>query len=166
MDLFSFHGRANRMQFWLAFVGLSLLQALVIMLGGMALAPVVRGILTGHQIAVAGGTFALLVQLAFLWPISATAVRRSHDRNLSGWWYGVWQVTLTAVALLVLALTALGVPEREPMEAMLQVADLLHGLTALVLLVLLGFLPGTPGSNKYGLPPNSRRENYRSPPID
>ena len=165
MDLFSFHGRANRVQFWLACVGLSLLQVLVIM-GGMALVPVVRGILAGHQIAVAGGTFALLVQLAFLWPISATAVRRSHDRNLSGWWYGVWQLTLTAVALLVLTLMALDVPEREPMEGMLKVADLLHGLTALALLVLLGFLPGTPGANKYGLPPNSRHENDRSLPID
>lgn len=88
MDLFSFHGRANRVQFWLACVGLSFLQALVILLGGLALVPAARGALTDQQIAVAGGIFALLVQLAFLWPVSATAVRRSHDLNLSGWWYG------------------------------------------------------------------------------
>lgn len=166
MDLFSFNGRANRVQFWLACVGLSFLQALIIVLGAMAFAGAARGVLTEHQTALAGGVFALVVQLAFLWPVSATAVRRSHDLNLSGWWYGAWQLAGLAATVFVLVMLALGVPEREPLTGAFSTFDMLHNLMALALLGILGVLPGTPGANKYGLPPNSRHENYRSPPID
>lgn len=166
MDLFSFHGRANRVDFWVVSIGLTFMQVVIGMLGGLAIASALRPTLTVEQTAIVSGVFTLLIQLAFLWPISAVAVRRSHDRNLSGWWYGVYQLAGIAVAIIVIVLEVLRIPETPVMTNALNTFDALHILAALALMILLGFLPGTPSANKYGLPPNSRHENYRSPPID
>ena len=167
MDILSFRGRANRMDFWMVSIGLSLLHVVVGMLAGLIIGMLVGDALTPEQQVVGAALFALTVQLLFLWPITAVAVRRSHDRNMSGWWYGAFALFSLAATIAGLALQLLGVEPQGETEAMIFAAIAwLEIAVWLVFLVILGFLPGTRGANRFGPAPNSRHENYRAPPVD
>ena len=110
--------------------------------------------------------FRLIVQLLFLWPITALAVRRSHDRNMSGWWYGASALFGLGLMIAAVALELSGIPEGQTETLILGGLSLAQLAIWLVLLVILGFLPGTRGANRFGPAPNSRQENYRAPAID
>lgn len=166
MDILSFRGRANRMDFWMVSIGLSLLQVVFGLLAGLIIGMLFQDGLTPEQKVIGAALFSLGVQFLFLWPITAVAVRRSHDRNMSGWWYGAYALFGLAVTLAGLTLQLLGVAPEGETEAMIfaAVAYMEVGLW-LVFLVILGFLPGTRGANRFGPAPNSRQENYRAPPV-
>lgn len=166
MDILSFHGRANRMDFWMVSIGLSLLQLVFSMLAGLIIGMLVGDGLSPEQKTVAAVGFGLAVNLLFLWPITAVAVRRSHDRNMSGWWYGAFALFGVGLAVASLALDLLAIPQGEAEAAIFNAAGLAQLAGWLVFLVLLGFLPGTRGANRFGPSPNSRHENYRAPPVD
>lgn len=167
MDILSFHGRANRMDFWMVSIGLSLLHMVIAMLAGLFVGMLVGNRLAPEHQIVAAALLSLAVQLLFLWPITAVAVRRSHDRNMSGWWYGAFALFSLAAGLAGLVLELRGVTPQSEGEATVfaAIAYLEIGLW-LLFLVLLGFLPGTRGANRFGPAPNSRHENYRAPPVD
>jgi len=166
MDMFSFSGRANRMDFWLVSIGLSFLQVLVTLLAGLMIGMLALSWLPAEQKPIAAATFGLIVQLLFLWPITAVAVRRSHDRNISGWWYGASALFALGIMSVAVALQVLGVPEGENEARIFDALNLVQIAISLVFVVILGFLPGTPGVNRFGPSPNSRQENYRAPAID
>ncbi len=166
MDMFSFSGRANRMDFWLVSIGLTFLQLIVTMLSGLMIGMLALSWLPAEQKPIAAAAFGLIVQLLFLWPITAVAVRRSHDRNFSGWWYGASALFGLALLIVDIALQALGVVESDNAALIFEVLNLVQIALWLVLLVILGFLPGTPGANRFGPSPNSRQENYRAPAVD
>lgn len=167
MDVLSFHGRANRVEFWLVSIGLSLLHMVFSMLAGLIIGMLVGDALSPEQQVVGAAIFGLAVQLLFLWPITAVAVRRSHDRNMSGWWYGGFALFSLSATLAGLALQLLGAEPAGEAETTIftALAWLEIGLW-LLFLVILGFLPGTRGANRFGPAPNSRHENYRAPPVD
>jgi len=166
MDMFSFSGRASRMDFWVVSVGLSLLQVVFGMLAGLMIGMFARSWLSPDQNAIAAATFAVIVQLLFLWPITAVAVRRSHDRNMSGWWYGAFALFGLGLAIAATVLEALGIPQEAPESLIVGGLSLAQIAVWLVFIVILGFLPGTRGANRFGHAPNSRHENYRAPPAD
>lgn len=72
--LFSFRGRANRKQFWMATLAIMLLVILV-MLADMKLFG------NGEP-----STLTYVLYVLSFWPMYAIQVKRWHDRNKSGWW--------------------------------------------------------------------------------
>lgn len=151
-----FSGRSRRTEYWMwvLFQILIAIGVLVLMmlLGGSAL-------MSGDPGAmVAMGGLALLVyalygivQLLFLVPSLAVAVRRLHDTNRSGWWI------LAPLAPYLLVLVAASMAVSSPDSAGLAgVVALLGGLAALGLgltLLVFMFLEGTRGPNRYGPDP-------------
>jgi len=82
--------------------------------------------------AVADALFGGMGILVFIWvlivfiPSIAVTVRRLHDRDMSGWWY---------LGFIVAGMIPF------------------IGLIASIALLVLMFLPGTPGANRYGPDP-------------
>lgn len=136
-----FQGRSRRMEFWM-FQVLNAIVALVLagpfffsILGASitnagdpvaqdaAMAALFEG---GFSLSMVGvGLYGLYVLAAFI-PSLAVTVRRFHDRDMSGWWY------------LGLSLAGL-IP--------------LIGFIGSIAILVLMFLPGTQGSNRFGADP-------------
>ncbi|MEO6040356.1 MAG: DUF805 domain-containing protein [Croceibacterium sp.] len=135
-----FSGRSRRKEYWMFALFNAIIIALfyVLMLaggGGDFLRTATAG--PGREIAsLSAGSFGplfwvgagllALYCLAIVVPSIAVAIRRLHDRNLTGWIY-------------------LGVI----VASFIPVVGILAGLAFLVLMLL----PGTPGPNKYGPDP-------------
>ncbi len=90
-----------------------------------------------------------IIALVFLWPNIAMNAKRFHDLNMSGWWW------LLFVAPFLLG-TAISISpyggDLDPSPAA-GWAELLSGITAIATLIMLGFLRGMSGPNRYGPPP-------------
>ncbi len=129
-----FNGRSRRMEYWM----FTLLQVIV---GVILVLLIFGGVPTeawSNPDAVAatmaqpgalfwiGGAIGLVWWLGSLVPSLAVTIRRLHDRDMSGWWY----LGLIAV----------------------QFVPLVNWLASLAFLVLM-FLPGTAGPNRFGLDP-------------
>lgn len=140
---FDFSGRSRRMEFWM-FQLLNLLVAAVLAgpfyvsfvgaaMSGAAAGPegqeaaMEAALLTGMSpvMMIMMGLYGLYVLAAFI-PSLAVTVRRLHDRDLSGWWY-------------------LGVI----LASLIPIVGILAALAFLVLM----FLPGTSGPNRFGEDP-------------
>jgi uncharacterized membrane protein YhaH (DUF805 family) len=131
---FDFQGRSRRMEYWsfalLIFV-VYLILAAIMMVGGFPMAA-----LTGDPTAAAamevgplfyiGGGLLGLFALGIIIPGIAVVIRRLHDRDMSGWWY---------LGFIVASLIPL--------------VGFLAGIAMLVLM----FLPGTVGPNRFGPDP-------------
>jgi uncharacterized membrane protein YhaH (DUF805 family) len=101
--------------------------------------------------------------LILVYPAAAISIKRRHDRNNSGievWVYMVLVAVLTLVQALGLGTTMttmelpgagqFSVPSPTPLMSILGVVV---GLLGLYLLVVIGFLSGTRGTNAYGPDP-------------
>jgi uncharacterized membrane protein YhaH (DUF805 family) len=79
--LFSFEGRINRGKYWLAVLILTLVYIAFGIVFGIFYA--VAGETVGAIIGAIAGLVALVVGI---WGSLATAIKRLHDREKSGWW--------------------------------------------------------------------------------
>ena len=171
-NFIGFEGRLNRQPFWLSAIALtvvSIVISLVILpLIGLNVLPNFSPLVTDGdpaQIAAAladgqriAGWVSLVLYLVFLYPIAAISIKRRHDRNNNG--LDVW--IYLGLGTLLQLLTALGIgmttveiggtvlPAPGPIVSTLTI---ILGLYGLYLLVVLGFLKGTPGPNQYGPDP-------------
>ena len=96
--LFSFHGRANRAQYWLGNLGAGFLGTLAIFFAAFIVAPH-NGVKPDPfaQTMLTLGAFAPIM-LAMAWAGVAIQVKRFHDRGRSGWFAlarisGSWATT-------------------------------------------------------------------------
>lgn len=133
--LLSFKGRISRQEFWLGYVG----AVLVILLATRLLADVGLYLLrpSGRawyrdEIELAGGLPMFLASILVLWPMLAIYAKRLHDLNLSAWWL----LVLPAVTLLA---RMIGIEE--------------WNLSVWLQVMLLGFVPGMRGDNRFGTDP-------------
>ena len=132
---FSLKGRISRQEFWLGYLlTLSLgalviprLQTLVFALRRPASGPWYR-----DELATALMLPRLAVVVAVVWPLTALLVKRLHDLGLSGWWLLAF---IGALWLMVVT----GVEQRNYL--------------GLVLLAILGSVPGKRGDNRFGVDP-------------
>ncbi|GAA4042161.1 DUF805 domain-containing protein [Erythrobacter jejuensis] len=133
---FDFQGRSRRMEFWM-FAVLNLLVYLVI--GGLTFGigggiDALSGVDPDDTMALYSGMFSGVGLLFALWglivfiPSIAVSVRRLHDRDMSGWWY---------LGFIVASLI-----------------PFIGFLASLAFLVLM-FLPGTEGPNRFGPDPKN-----------
>lgn len=141
---FRFDGRINRAKYWLAaliyiVVFVALTAAFIVALGDFDKDRIGEMVGTSLLFVAIGG----LIFLVFLWSSFATAIKRLHDRNKSGWWVLVFWVLPAIIGA---------------------VADGLDGSTSLALnavsvglsiwgFVEVGCLRGTQGPNEYGPDP-------------
>ena len=132
-----FKGRSRRMEYWsfalLNFIVVCVLMLLIFGLGGASSA--MSDLDATNPMSMFGmfaggfGFIFLIYWLAVIVPSIAVTVRRLHDRDMSGWWYGG----------LIIA-------------SFIPFVNLLAGIGGIVLLVFL-LLPGTPGPNRFGPDP-------------
>ncbi len=125
-----YSGRIGRAAYWLGYLGLTILQWVVIWL----LLQVAHGTLADLSAALARDTETmppemardlmmhiglpmLIITLLFLYPTFALTTKRWHDRGKSGWW------------------------------SLIMFVPIIGGLWAFI---ELGFLGGEPGTNEYG----------------
>ncbi len=131
---FDFAGRSRRKEYW-SFVLLGaiiyIVLAALMVGGGLDIAammdPARAGAMEppGALFYVGGGLLAIWA-LASIIPGIAVVVRRLHDRDMSGWWY------LGAIVAALIPFV---------------------GFLASIALLVLMFLPGTPGPNRFGADP-------------
>ena len=135
-----FSGRSRRMEFWMY----QLLQTIVgivlygIILSGMPLSEMMA-MQEGQMAAepTMGTTAIIGIILAVIWalfslvPSLAVTVRRLHDRNMSGWWY------LGFFVLMIIPFV---------------------GFIAAIAFIVIMFLDGTPGPNRFGSDPKGRAD--------
>ena len=151
-------GRIGRKDFWIGAIILGVIFGVINsvvtnMVIGSATANIAAATDIDAAIADAmkmGGWVSLVITLVFAYPWYALAVKRRHDRNSSGVDYLVLLGLQVAMALI----TALGFGysglERTMPLTILFVATAAMGL---YMLVMLGILKGTEGSNQYGPDP-------------
>lgn len=169
--LFSLFGRIPRKTYWLGLLGIMVAMIVAVMVAAMALGPVIGSDpanysnpetmlnVIRHPVFMA----LMAVYLLFIWFSLAITVKRLHDRGWSGWWLAVPYV-IYAVPAAYLYMTggynpmALG-PQGQPVApdpillTVLGVAGLLSTIVSLWLFIVVGFLRGTEGPNRFGPDP-------------
>lgn len=145
-------GRIGRKSWWLGVIGLAVAGiVLTLILSAIGLGPSPT---TGSA-----GWAQLIVAVLLLYPSLCLSIKRRHDRDNNGLDIKI----ITGVSLVLTLLQALGVGVTPtdigggvmmPMPAMwLTTLYVILGLAGLYLLVVLGFLRGTVGTNTYGADP-------------
>lgn len=152
--LFSFHGRINRFKYWLAllFTFASMLCVLILatLLFGsghgksiFALGELVR--ISGRPTGDALSWILTILMTGFaVWILSATTIKRLHDRDKSGWWI---------IPLLIVPILLGKIDDRLDASAI----ETVIGFAGLVLCLWgffeLGCHKGTAGPNRFGPDP-------------
>jgi uncharacterized membrane protein YhaH (DUF805 family) len=175
----STEGRISRKSWWLGTVILIIANIiigfLILPLAGVSMMPNMAALVTPDgnvdptaiaQMATDAARRAswasLIIFVIFAYPIYALSIKRRHDKDNNGMDVIIY-LAITAVLLLIQALgigmDTMTVPLGEqtisvPVPAMwLSLLTFAVGIFAIYLLVVLGFLKGTPGPNQYGPDP-------------
>jgi uncharacterized membrane protein YhaH (DUF805 family) len=144
----NFEGRIPRKTFWLANIAVFVIEVIV-----AAIAGAVVEAFAGEK---AGDVAADVFILVFLYPSFVIALKRAHDRDMPGWFIGVYYAVLTAYQLLIFAGWSSIVPDPSvfSLRPLIAIAFVLVvGVISLAMLVELGFRRGTCGPNRYGPDP-------------
>ena len=165
-------GRISRKTFWISAIVLAVVNIVISLLilplvglGGPNMAAIVAAANDPAQVssivmgAVQSSAWGSLVVLAiFAYPYYCISVKRRHDKNNNG----IDVVIYLALAALLLVVQGLGlgmsVVEVQGMtipmpNTVFTVLGAIVGIFGLYLLVVLGFLKGTDGTNQYGPDP-------------
>jgi len=161
-----FSGRSRRMEYWMFVLG----QVVVYIIAGVLLFGIFGSALmsSGQNVPASAGlgfvAVALFLLLALFWlvllvPNLAVTVRRLHDTNRSGWWFGIYFLANIALNMVsgTLALAATSQGSLMAVTGLMGILGLGMLVYAIVLLVFF-FLDGTPGPNRYGQDPKGRAD--------
>ena len=135
-----FHGRIGRKTFWMAIAVLAVAETV------------------GHFIAgeLQGERLGAIIDLAFIYPEFAVAIKRAHDRNLPLWLLGIFFAASAGLDFLgvlnLFAVPDVTTSEEAPNMLLLGIA-VPFTVLGIALLVELGFRRGTVGPNQYGPDP-------------
>ncbi len=161
--LFSFHGRINRLQYWLGTLGVGLGGALLVFVLALLLgvaAPFDRDL--GLQGFAALGLIVIVVCLLASWCGFALQVKRFHDRNQPGWLCLLPFAPMSGLMFVVVSSALAGHSPEQLASAAQPYAFALWGIN-LFFFINLGCLAGTDGPNKYGPPPGGTPSPQRDP---
>ena len=142
LSYFSFGGRKNRQRYWLTALAVG---------GIMAVAALVLSVLT--QMPVIGLVFGILLIGAIgagVVAVLANGARRLHDRGKSAWWLMLFMGLPTLLSSFGNLMTATADEAAVGAGAAVTVLGLPFSIWGLV---VMGFLKGTVGPNKYGEDP-------------
>ncbi len=101
------------------------------------------------------------VMIAMIWPNLAITTKRAHDRNTNGYWLNA--VLLVSYATFFLPGDLFGrsgraLEDGDMIRGLPLMAGIVFGLVMLATIVVLGFLDGTRGANRYGPSPKTSDE--------
>lgn len=143
----SFSGRIGRQTWWLHYVLLLVVVAILLHIAlsivGLVLPTMVYLPLT------------FLANLILLWPALAGMVKRLHDHNLEDRWAIIYVALVFGqqlLALLALMLALAGAPLIF-LGTIVMLVGLLTFVAGIAMLVFCGFLKGTAGPNRFGPDP-------------
>lgn len=144
IELFtSFSGRINRASWWLGFVTLAVLNIAVM----LVLQPEIFSL---KPDAVRSPNLAVTIWgLFLLFPMTAITVKRFNDRDWPNW-LGYAYGLMGLVNGIAQYFGFLASPDRSMTDA---IAFFIFALVGLFILIVNGFLRGTPGPNRYGPDP-------------
>ena len=137
----SLRGRVSRQEFWLGYVGVVVVALILARLlpyasGDLYFIPSDPLDNEAWQDAPLSFGWLEFISLVLTWPIIAIYAKRLHDLNLSAWWL-----------LLLPAVTFV---------AGMSMFSRLHLAVYCLLILVLGFLPGSHGPNRFGEDPLAR----------
>lgn len=151
--LFSPVGRVSRADYWLRWLLPTCVASVVASAVDAATdtAPVASSLLT----------------LATFWPNMAITIKRYHDRGMSGWWV-LWSILIVCAALFVVVSGTETLHYGNIVGAWISVfIGLYVGLFACVAFALIVyFLPGQRGANRFGTDPLGPRPPRKDPAIE
>jgi len=159
--LFGFEGRIRRRDWWIWSIVTGVVYLVVYDLSAALIGLDAYMITRGGQNAVLGNpvlplTHSLVLTLAFLWPQTALAAKRAHDRADSAWLAVIATIASSALSYWPFETYALSGSALDNGD-LFGGAGLISGLiilaVSLYLLVVLGFLDGTRGPNRFGRSP-------------
>jgi uncharacterized membrane protein YhaH (DUF805 family) len=149
---FSPMGRISRKQYWLSYIlvyfGVSIAAALLDYF-----------VFPGVFVTADTGPASAIATVVTLWPQVALTSKRFHDRGMSGWWQVPFNIAVAAGSYFAYsALLEINAAMANDIDAAIDpsvVPPLLVGCALVIVaglaeLVILGFLPGKTGANKYG----------------
>jgi uncharacterized membrane protein YhaH (DUF805 family) len=128
----SFRGRISRQEFLLGYLGLVIVNAVLIRTWTNLTIPQVR-YYSGRDTDHSHEWTILLTLLINFWPLAAVFVKRLHDLNVSGWWM---------LATLIIA----------PVSSATNVSI---WIIVLLVVAILSLLTGTSGANRFGNDPRA-----------
>lgn len=144
IDLFtSFHGRISRQSWWLGIVILFPLS-----IAGAALLDPERYSLVS-SVVLPPNLAATIWSLLVVFPMTAITVKRFNDRDWPNW-LGYGYGLIASVQIIALHFGFLAGPVMSTQET---IAIVIFGLLGLFIVIVNGFLRGTPGPNRYGPDP-------------
>lgn len=133
--LFDDRGRVGRKGFW-SFCLIGVLVAVIILI---AVGP--RRMLVAHQI----------FGIAMIYPCYCVFSKRLQDLDVPG----AWAILMVAVSAVDIALALVGLSQRPGWPSKLARAwNYISNFNLMVVLILLGTLPGTPAKNRFGTVPD------------
>lgn len=142
--LFDFNGRINRARYWLAYFIWSI--------AAVAIYFVLKIVMVATGFDNSTATFfgvGLLIYLPFMISGSAIILKRLHDRNKGGEWLAFYFLAPVVLSLAVYAIAGTE-PDQSDTAKLLQIVIL--GIY-IGMLIDLGCMRGTQGSNRYGPDP-------------
>jgi uncharacterized membrane protein YhaH (DUF805 family) len=152
--LFGLSGRVNRKPYWLFMLGVFLVYIFV--MGNVVAAFMAYG-LDGEDAGTAGKLtlIVMLTMLVMTWPGIAVLVKRMHDRNRSGWWIAIaYALSIAAAVLSHFAVDGdTGEVLDKALFAVFLPVMIVSSILWLWLIVEVGFLRGTRGTNSFGPDP-------------
>ncbi len=164
-----FSGRSRRTEYWMFVLFQFLLYVGLFIIFIAALGASFSNNPSSDGMAGLAG-FAMLLLICFvLWiallvPSLAVTVRRLHDTNRSGWWFGAYFLINIGFNVVSGAmLTALGQNASSPEQMMVAMGGLfgIFGIGMFIYAITLFVffcLDGTPGPNRYGPDPKGRAD--------
>jgi uncharacterized membrane protein YhaH (DUF805 family) len=116
---------------------------------GVLVLAVVETICQAVSHRIEGDRLGSIVDLAFSYPEFAPTLKRAHDRNMSTWWIAA--LFVGSVLLDFLAVTGVNTELGDMNKPNLigVILTIPMGILSLVLLIDLGFRPGTKGPNRF-----------------
>jgi uncharacterized membrane protein YhaH (DUF805 family) len=146
---FGFSGRISRKTYWLA----SLAVIAYVLIAAIVVAVLFVDLDSSPDDLIASAFLPLiLLSVPLIYAGMALGVKRLHDRDKSGWWIVLYYWVPGALDRLSTLLNDVGL-----LLSVLAFAITIWGL------VEIGFLRGTPGTNRYGPDPLGRRPDAAVP---
>ena len=162
-----FSGRSRRLEYWLFVLFQLLLYVGLFVIFFVAIDASYARDPNNNAMAGFAGILLLFAACAVVWlvmliPSLAVTVRRLHDTNRSGWWFGGYFLANFAMnGFAGVAMSGLAAGSRTP-EQVLAAMGAIYGLAGLGLMVyaivlfIFFCMDGTPGPNRYGPDPKGR----------
>ena len=150
----TFKGRANRKEFWSYTLFYYLITIVLFFILG-----VIGGFLGNSELF---NIMNYAWGAAFLLPNIGIKVRRLHDINFSGWWYGCFYILLFSMVIVASILAVINYANGVSVESFKlakSVMFILGGVAAIgcgAVLCVMPFIAGTKGKNNYGDAPQEK----------